>query len=722
MAEEKKTLISPFAFYRSTLTQEVLRADIPSGSKSYHCTMGREVSYTVTANVDNILKNWKLITDEEILFNGSKIKIGPDGLEVKSPQTMDDLVILSHLDFEDYKPGLCLPFVIFLYDGGEYKPHVCYGVSIESGVKHLHLKPMDGSQDSLRKPVLLNLFATSRKADHYYGVNYHWDPTLNIVGFSWAGSPIFYAFEMFGQIFQRADSKEGYSIPSSPWVDGVPPGNQHIPNKIFYRSEGERQDLKKLATDRKIHVAVQGSASMGEDRLLKDGIVTKLVPVPKDEFGNPLQPIADIIPFVADGKPFVIYLKKDSDYGETYYAPHVVLGYLKESNRVLVLELARNANPTGVAKYFPWGELSSAGVAINPKTHFQIAGSPLDSGTKDVSGVVYVKDRNRGILGVMDSLGCVHYSVPVDNKEFIHVQTLTPGDNWKVVDPNTTMDTRKSGVHLCENLGEYQTLRNSIRRIEKDYGYNSNFRLELMEGGNPAVKPIASEENTLQALKNAVMAEEDAAVFAALDKIVAEMSTTSVDQPGIETKNKRSTPPSVGRKSTMSKMTDTLKNDGKEAAVRVAARQGTKLVVEPLAALLCRHMGDDSPEFRAKVGRFLQTDLGRAIAMGAFSAGLSALPLEGNHKDAIARELRVEAMAMLGDELAEVFIGPLREVTALYLKGFPQEEAPLEELPSGEVLSHASEGQEIGVVEKSLPVVRLVSRLNPSTSRLRGFS
>jgi len=184
MAEEKKTLISPFAFYRNTLTQEVLRADIHSGSKSYPCTMGREVSYTVTANVDNILKNWKLITDEEILFNGSKIKIGPDGLEVKSPQTMDDLVILSHLDFEDYKPGLCLPFVIFLYDGGEYKPHVCYGVSIESGVKHLHLKPMDGSQDSLRKPVLLNLFATSRKADHYYGVNYHWDPTRNIVGFS----------------------------------------------------------------------------------------------------------------------------------------------------------------------------------------------------------------------------------------------------------------------------------------------------------------------------------------------------------------------------------------------------------------------------------------------------------------------------------------------------------------------------------------------------------
>lgn len=424
----------------------------------------------------------------------------------------------------------------------------------------------------------------------------------------------------------------------------------------------------------------------------------------------------------------------------TYYEPFIVLGYMKENNLVMLLKTSQLTNLDAAPILVNWDEISSNGVAINPKNHFQIASAPGQE-------FAYVKDKKRNIMGVMDSFRNIHYCVSVDGKELIHIQNTFPGDNWKIVDPRTTNDTRKSGgVHLCENLGEYQILKNSIRRIEKDYGYKSNFRLELMEGANPVVKPIASEENTLkaieqvksmsreynvpdgcdsQALKNTIMTEEDAAVFAALDKIVAEMSTTSVDQPGIENKNKNNQPPytpSVVRKSTMSKMTDTLKNDGKEAAFRVAARQGTKLVVEPLAALLCRHMGDDSPEFRAKVGRFLQTDLGRAIAMGAFSAGLSALPLEGNHKDAIARELRVEAMAMLGDELAEVFVGPLREVTALYLKGFPQEEAPLEELPSGEVLSHASEGQEIGVVEKSLPVVRLVSRLNPSTLRLRGFS
>jgi hypothetical protein len=680
MATDENTIIPSGTFYRNNRTQEVLRIENNhSDNKTYLCTLGREVSYTATINTDTILKNWLVLTNDEILFNGSKIKIGPDGRKIPNCE-IDDLVILSRKEIEDYKPGLCSPFVIFLSDGSDYEPHVCFGFSIEDGVKYIHLKPLDRSQPSIKMAVACNpssmgilpVFAKSKKADHYYGVRHYWDPSRNVVGHSVGDSPIFYAFVMCGKIFTD-EEPEDYVSPSV-WVGGTPPDWKPTPNKVFYRNEKERLNRKRL-----------------QDTLIpttNPSSVTSVVPAPADEFGTFLQPITDIS-IVYDGKPCILYLKKDREYSVgTYYEPFIVLGYMKENNLVMLLKTSQLTNLYAAPILVNWDEISSNGVAINPKNHFQIASAPGQE-------FAYVKDKKRNIMGVMDSFRNIHYCVSVDGKELIHIQNTFPGDNWKIVDPRTTNDTRKSGgVHLCENLGEYQILKNSIRRIEKDYGYKSNFRLELMEGANPVVKPIASEE-----------------------------STTSVDQPGIENKNNQPPyTPSVVRKSTMSKMTDTLKNDGKEAAVRVAARQGTKLVVEPLAALLCRHMGDDSPEFRAKVGRFLQTDLGRAIAMGAFSAGLSALPLEGNHKDAIARELRVEAMAMLGDELAEVLIGPLREVTALYLKGFPQEEAPLEALPSGEVLSHASEGQEIGVVEKSLPVVRLVSRLNPSTLRLRGFS
>lgn len=107
----------------------------------------------------------------------------------------------------------------------------------------------------------------------------------------------------------------------------------------------------------------------------------------------------------------------------------------------------------------------------------------------------------------------------------------------------------------------------------------------------------------------------------------------------------------------------TLQTDATDAAWRTAGSQFVKLARDPLAAVLCRHLGPDDPAFRARVAAFLQTELGASILSAVLSAGLSALPqASGPVPDRLARELRVRSMSGIGDTLADVLMGPLREV------------------------------------------------------------
>lgn len=160
---------------------------------------------------------------------------------------------------------------------------------------------------------------------------------------------------------------------------------------------------------------------------------------------------------------------------------------------------------------------------------------------------------------------------------------------------------------------------------------------------------------------------------------VTSVTTTATTKTKEEKDRTMPTPPPAPSNKTPSTALATLKADGQEAGLRVAAKQVTKLVQEPLCALMARNLGDDSPEFRAKVSHFLGTEIGACLVQIAISGALSTLPMEHPLKDALARELRVSAMAGGMDTLAEVLIGPLREVTALYLRGIPESPA---ELPS----------------------------------------
>lgn len=117
----------------------------------------------------------------------------------------------------------------------------------------------------------------------------------------------------------------------------------------------------------------------------------------------------------------------------------------------------------------------------------------------------------------------------------------------------------------------------------------------------------------------------------------------------------------------------TLEADASDAAWRLAGSQFVKLAREPIVALLSRHLGPDDPSMRGRVASFLDTELGAALLLLVLSVALSTLPLPQNDvSQKLARELRIKAMAGAGDVIADVLMGPLRQVVVMYLQGQPQ--------------------------------------------------
>lgn len=147
-------------------------------------------------------------------------------------------------------------------------------------------------------------------------------------------------------------------------------------------------------------------------------------------------------------------------------------------------------------------------------------------------------------------------------------------------------------------------------------------------------------------------------------------------------------------------LTQTIKLDASEAAWRTAGSQFVKLAREPLVGLLTRHLAPNDEAFRARLAAFLETELGTALLASMLSATLSALPqTTGEVPQKLARELRVRAMADAGDVMADVLLGPLRQVMALYLQdpaGTPAA-APALDAPRHEATEFAATTQREGV-------------------------
>lgn len=117
----------------------------------------------------------------------------------------------------------------------------------------------------------------------------------------------------------------------------------------------------------------------------------------------------------------------------------------------------------------------------------------------------------------------------------------------------------------------------------------------------------------------------------------------------------------------MSEIVKTIRRDITEASWRTAGSQFVKLAREPLVGLLARHLGPDDESMRARVASFLETELGTAMLAGLLSAGVGMVPGTGSVAERLSQELRVRAMADAGDVVADVLMGPLRQVMAMYL-------------------------------------------------------
>jgi hypothetical protein len=152
-----------------------------------------------------------------------------------------------------------------------------------------------------------------------------------------------------------------------------------------------------------------------------------------------------------------------------------------------------------------------------------------------------------------------------------------------------------------------------------------------------------------------------------------------------------------------------LETDARDAGLRLAGSQFVKIAREPIVAFLSRQLGQDDESLRGKIAAFLDSELGEAMLAGVLSLGLSMLPAQtGNVPVHLARELRVRAMGQAGDVIADLLMGPLREVMTLYLQGIPNEATPA--LPAereGLVRPPVSESTEEEAAERRPGVVSM---------------
>ena len=187
-----------------------------------------------------------------------------------------------------------------------------------------------------------------------------------------------------------------------------------------------------------------------------------------------------------------------------------------------------------------------------------------------------------------------------------------------------------------------------------------------------------------------------AGATAAAAVAVAASVTTTTTTTGPAPEAAAAPSPKTERTMDEKKITPVLKSlevDATDAAWRLAGSQFVKLAREPIVALLSRHLGPDDPSLRGRIAAFLDTEIGASLLSGVLSLGLSAMPLPpGDVSHKLARELRIRAMAGTSDVVADVLMGPLRQVAVTYLQGggrAPEAETAAREpagLPGGDFL------------------------------------
>lgn len=112
-----------------------------------------------------------------------------------------------------------------------------------------------------------------------------------------------------------------------------------------------------------------------------------------------------------------------------------------------------------------------------------------------------------------------------------------------------------------------------------------------------------------------------------------------------------------------------LKADSSEALNRIKARQLTELVREPIAAKIAASIDPNDDGMKNKILAAFNTEAGEGVFKLLLSLLINAVPLENEMITGIAKEIRVQGMTTVGDEIMDVVMGPLREVLTTFVAG-----------------------------------------------------
>lgn len=235
-----------------------------------------------------------------------------------------------------------------------------------------------------------------------------------------------------------------------------------------------------------------------------------------------------------------------------------------------------------------------------------------------------------------------------------------------------------------KGVNRHEAISNALRELREKYRKTAPTIADIKETGATAVSlrlnnPSAHSFQIFGSDGREASITPDEAI-SAMEYVKKAMATPVQPQ----TAPKETQMPPTEAKPTLAQ---TLTADATDASWRVGASQFTKLVRDPLAAMLARNLAPDDPAIRGRIAAFLDTELGAAMLAGMLSIGLSAIPAPAGSQAAVnerlARELRVKSMEGVGGSLADVLMGPLRDVMSTYLAGATTEAQPPAGLPDG---------------------------------------
>lgn len=115
-------------------------------------------------------------------------------------------------------------------------------------------------------------------------------------------------------------------------------------------------------------------------------------------------------------------------------------------------------------------------------------------------------------------------------------------------------------------------------------------------------------------------------------------------------------------------------SEASDAVWRVAADQYLETAKTPVMAAFYSGIGlegknKSSGLAREYIGKFLESDLGDALFTYALSFSTEFLPYQKPIAKRVARELRIKALALLGNKVVNTFMNPMRNALDVSIRG-----------------------------------------------------